>query len=454
MRVAGQTFETAAFGDQAEDAKLQRETGLDPGRAGRCAGLVIDYGKAAVREPVEPVRAAVDMDAVEGHRAVLLDRQHAAVVIGTDLLFDPAQRGFEPWLPQPPHQRIGVLFVEHGLHDRGEAGGRIPLARFVPALQDGVRHRPLPLRRRFGVQRVEILQPHDPVSIELVGIAKQAIERGRGNVDLALFGLRLRCRTRIGRRARRAGHRPRQRDRLAVLVAIEQLAQQRLHAQQETRGNGRAGLVPFGTRQDHLGRAERPGEVMRRKSDTEIGAGHAQRAEHRRGKQRVDPPADRPDAFIQSGADYQFGAVHPAFEQPEHLHPRMPPIGRPDRHLFHGIAQRNCGLARRQGEPRLARMTAQFLHEASQRTAVLACPELFAAQRFAAFDQRIEQGVHRDGILPVQRHQRRKRLIDRGVPIGHAAMPLGQPRRDSRDGGQAARLARPAQRAFDPAQLP
>ena len=378
-RIARQPFEPALLGNQAKNTELQRKTLLDHRRAGRFTGLVVDDREAAVFQSVDPVGAPVNLYAFEGHPAFLFDCKHAAPLVALDLVLDPAQSGFEPRLPQPAHQRVGILLLEHGLHDRPKRRAIILLARPMPALEDGMRDIALPQHRRLGIERVEIGQAHNLARIELVRIAQQPVERGGGNVDVTLFGRGIGRRARIAFGHGGAGHGAGEIDRLFFLISFQHFSEQRLNAQQETRRDGRPGLVALGTGKHDLGRPHGSGEIVRGQADAEIGTGHAQRAQDRRCEQRIDPAARGPDALVQSGADHQLGPIHPAFEEAEDLHARMAAIGWPHRDLFHRVAQGNGGISGCEGKIRLARMEAKILYECGDRAAIFLGPQLLAA---------------------------------------------------------------------------
>ena len=311
----------------------------------------------------------------------------------------------------------------------------------------------LPQRRRLGIERVEIGQAHDLARIELVGIAQQPIERGGGNIDIALFRRRIGRGPRIAFGRRCARHGAGQRDRVAFFVTRQHLAQQCLHTQQETRGDRRPGLVALRPREHDLGRPHRAGQIVRREADAEIGAGNAQRAQHRRREQRVDPAPGGPDAFVEARTDDQFGAVHPAFEQAQNMYPRMPAIGRPHCDLLHRITQRDARLGRRERKTRLARMQAQILDKGGERAAIFPGPQLLAAQRLARLGQRIQHFGQRRAFLLPQGKQRHQRLFDHRVPCADPRMGFGQLGCDLRKRDKTARLPRPAQAPLDPAQL-
>jgi hypothetical protein len=55
LHLGAQIPEAPRFRDRAEQAELQRESGLHLRRARRLAGLVVDDGDATIRQPVDPV---------------------------------------------------------------------------------------------------------------------------------------------------------------------------------------------------------------------------------------------------------------------------------------------------------------------------------------------------------------------------------------------------------------
>jgi hypothetical protein len=104
LRRAIDAVEPASLGDQAEQAQLQREAGIDGLLRRRLAGLVVDDGEAAAVQTIDTVGLAVEQDAADFGFAARFRRQRLAALgaVGDFLGFDPADRLHQPGLPQRP----------------------------------------------------------------------------------------------------------------------------------------------------------------------------------------------------------------------------------------------------------------------------------------------------------------------------------------------------------------
>ena len=233
----------------------------------------------------------------------------------------------------------------------------------------------------------------------------------------------------------------------------QQIAQQRLNAQQEARRNGRAALVALRPAQHDFGRAQRSGEIVRGETDPVIRSRHAQRPQDRWRKQRIRDPPCGPDSFVQTGTDDEIGAVHARFEQAQDLDARMAAIGRAHRDLFHRIAHRDFHIARGECEGGFPGIKTQFLDETRQRPPVFARPQFLAAQRFARCGQRIEAVGQRGGLAIGHIEKGCQRIAYRSPPFGHGRFRLGVLRHKPLDRFQPPGLARSAQGPLDPPQL-
>ena len=174
--------------------------------------------------------------------------------------------------------------------------------------------------------------------------------------------------------------------------------------------------------QHHFGGAQRGGEIVRGQANAEIGAGNAQRAQHRGRQHRIGAHGRRPGALDQPAADHQIGARHPRLEQAINRHARMAAIGRAHRHRIQRIAQQRGPFLRidRHGPgQRIGARRAPRFHPARQRTAIGLGPQHVAAQRLARLDQPRQPGIgaQRRGIID-QRAQDRQQPIPPCHQIG------------------------------------
>ena len=129
-------------------------------------------------------------------------------------------------------------------------GQRQQLARpppgLVPAFHYIVDHGALPGGAGIGIKPVERTQPQDGLSVELIGIAAQPVDRSHVQRDITLLCARDWLGLRIGWQQRGMIDHPRQLNRTAFPMRRGQVAQHGLHPQDKAAGDHRPTLVALG----------------------------------------------------------------------------------------------------------------------------------------------------------------------------------------------------------------
>ena len=287
-------------GNKAKQTELQGKARCHLFLGRRRARLVIDNGKTAVGQPVDPVGAAHNLYAVHLHRAGNLARQHGAAfgLAFAHPFFEAGERGDQTRLPQRPEQRMDALGGEMRGGKGRDRHRRVAQARLVPLVENVVHQRAAQRRVTEGIgsERIKPPQVEDRLRVELVGIAQQPVERGDLDRHIAQprLGIGRGARIRRGDRAQPVKMRQQRGDGAFAVLVCQILAQQRLDPQQEARRQRRPLGIAQGAAQHHLRRPQGPGKVMRGKADAEFCPRHAERAQNRGRQQRVRARRLRP----------------------------------------------------------------------------------------------------------------------------------------------------------------
>ena len=263
-------LEPAGAADQAEEAELKREAGLDRLLGRRLAGLVIDDCEPAVGKPVDPVGPAVHGHAGDAASPRLRPAADAALAPGCSAPARQSSRSPRAVAAPTAREASGGLL--------SPASRRSARARSLSGLQwscsqpflNALWTACLSTRAVWSASTGSSLRSRGSTRVKGERVGLQAIHcvteirsgRCSGGGDGA-----------AGRRAAAA------RDRRALCACrssakiARQAAADRLQPKQETRGYRRRAAVTPGAGEQHFGRAERACEIMRGKADAELQVG-------------------------------------------------------------------------------------------------------------------------------------------------------------------------------------
>ena len=226
---------------------------------------------------------------------------------------------------------MGRLRGQQGFGARAQRG-RIAIVLLHPGFQYLVHRAAAPGRARLGVDGIQRSQPEHLSRVEGVGIGLEAIDLG--DRDLARPNRGRRRRRGPGCRPGWAGAVDRRRP-FAQMRRAGQPAGHRLQPQPEARGDRRRARVAPRPGHQHLPRAERAGEIVRREPDPPFERRQAEIGAEAGRQPGIGCGQGGPDAFVEPGEHHQVGMLQPRFDETPDEDPRMLAIRRPHRNRRH-----------------------------------------------------------------------------------------------------------------------
>ena len=118
----------------------------------------------------------------------------------------------------------------------------------------------------------------------------------------------------------------------------------RLKPKPEPRRDRRRARVAPRPRDEHLRRAQRAGQIVRRQADPIIEPRQSEVHADFRSEPRIRRGRRRPHAFVEAAEHHEVRLLQPRFEQTPDEDARMPAIGRPDTLLFEEVAKNGHGV--------------------------------------------------------------------------------------------------------------
>src|SRR5271165_5397847 len=367
-----------------QDRRLERELRREPDRhlrlARRRAALVVDQPRPARGEPVDSIGARGQLErlAVAERKDDLASTFDKDVLgLATGLVLEPDDEIDRLLNVGPVQAGKGSIPQQLGKAIAREAAERLAGCRWQQTFRERpgeILQRPVPgLACLAGPERLinlaERREPENPLGVDGVRIAAQRLDPGDAQRARTLLDRRRRRGPLHGRHLGRPVERaPPGEVFLATPLGLLDRAQAGGGSEtlQEARGDGRLAAALFGATQNHLARAERGGEVVRRLADPPLGRRKPEARAHRPVEERVCVDGWRPDLLVQAGDEDAIEGEKARFEQAEDGETRMPAGPRRGAHPGERLLQQAGVVGERAGKS-IARGQSPFVEESVER---------------------------------------------------------------------------------------